>query len=67
MAGRRRFKKIGDVRRYLASIINRIETKEIEPAIGARCAYIANILANCLRDEELETRIERLEKEIGSK
>ena len=65
MAGRRRFKQIGDVRRYLASILNRIESEELDPAIGGRCAYIANILAGCIRDGELEARITKLEQEIN--
>ena len=65
MAGRRRFKQIGDVRRYLASILNRIESGELDPAVGGRCAYIANILAGCIKDSELESRIAKLEQEIS--
>lgn len=62
---RRRFKQIGDVRRYLSSILNRIESGKLDPAIGGRCAYIANVLAGCIKDGELEARIAKLEKEIS--
>ena len=67
MAGGRRFKKPGDIRRYLASILNRIESEELDPAIGGKCAYIANILLGCIRDSDLEERIAKLEQEISNK
>jgi hypothetical protein len=67
MAGRRRFKKIGDCRRYLASILNRIEAEELDPQVASKCAYITNVLASLIRDGELEARITKLEQEINNK
>jgi|AntAceMinimDraft_9_1070365.scaffolds.fasta_scaffold00753_20 hypothetical protein len=67
MAGRRRLKTLCDIRRYLASILNRIESGELDPAIGGKTAYIANILIGCIRDSELEERIVALEKQIEAK
>jgi hypothetical protein len=65
MAGRRRFKKPGDIRRYLASVLNRIESDELDPVTGGKCAYISGILLNCIRDNDIEERIAKLEKEIS--
>ena len=65
MAGRRRFKQIGDVRRYLASLLNRVESQELDPQVASKCAYIGNILAGLIRDSELESRIAKLEQEIS--
>ena len=67
MAGRRRFKKPGDIRRYLGSVLNRIETKELDPVTGAKAAYICNILLGCIRDDDIEQRISKLEQEVNNK
>jgi hypothetical protein len=64
MAGRRRFKNPGDIRRYLGSILNRIESEELDPVTGGKCAYISGILLNCIKDSDLEERIAKLEKEL---
>ena len=65
MAGRRRFKSIGDCRRYLGSVLNRIEGGELDPATGGRCAYIANILISAIKDSDIEDRIKALEEKVN--
>lgn len=64
---KRRFQTLTDIRRYLGSLLNRIESGEIEEAPASKRAYIANILASCVKDSDLEARIERLEQQIQSK
>lgn len=64
----RRLKTAIDVRRYLASLINRLETGEIKPKVAGRCAYISNILLRAIETtvlEKLEERVSHLEKNQG--
>ncbi len=58
----RRLKSSSDVRRYLASLINRLEKGEIESTVAGRAAYISNILLRAIENGEFERRIEALEK-----
>jgi len=57
----RRFTKISDCRRYMASLLNRIEKGELEATASVR-GYLTNILAGLIKDSELERRIEALEQ-----
>ena len=43
----RRLKTPIDTRRYLASLINRVESGELEAQTASKLAYIANILVKC--------------------
>ena len=63
----RRLKSSDDVRRYLASLINRLESKKIAPEIAGRCAYISNILLRAIESTDIEARLERLEKRADFK
>ena len=56
----RRLKSFDDVRRLLASVINRLETKEIDPAIAGRITYCANVLLRALEARDLEVMEKRL-------
>ena len=51
-----------DVKRYLASLINRAEAGEIEPAMVSKLGYLANSLVKVIELTNLEKRVERLEK-----
>jgi hypothetical protein len=56
----RRLKSFDDVRRLLASVINRLETKEIDPAIAGRITYTANVLLRALEARDIENMEKRL-------
>ncbi len=64
---KRRLKTIEDVRRYLASLINRTEDKTLDPQLSGRLAYISNILLRAVEGSDLEKRIESLEKNLNEK
>jgi hypothetical protein len=64
---KRRFQTGGDCRRYLASVINRIEAGELDPAKGGRLAYIVQILVRILETTDIEDRLAAIEKNLGGK
>jgi len=57
----RRFNNMSDCRRYLASVLNRIESGEMEAASGTKVSYITSILARIIEGDQLERRIKALE------
>ena len=59
--GARRFNTGQDCRRYLASVINRVEAGELDPAKAGRLAYITNILVRVIETSDIEARLEQLE------
>jgi hypothetical protein len=59
---KRRLKNLEDVRRFLASIIRSVESKEIDPVVGGKLAYISSILIRAIEGSELETRVAALER-----
>ena len=61
---RKRLKTLGDVRRYLANLINRVEDGQMDQARAAKLAYVSNILISCIKDGDLESRLEKLEREM---
>ncbi|NTV42638.1 MAG: hypothetical protein HGA63_04995 [Syntrophobacteraceae bacterium] len=61
MPKKRRLKTIEDVRRYLATILLRAESGELDAQIAGRLAYISNILLKAIHDGDLEKRIADLE------
>jgi hypothetical protein len=56
----RRLKSFDDVRRLLASVINRLETGDIDPAISGRIVFAANVLLRALEARDLESMEKRL-------
>lgn len=64
---RKRLKTLEDARRYLAGLVNRVESKEIDPQVASKCGYIVNILISAIKDSDLEQRIAELEKRYGVK
>ena len=50
----RRFKCYSDCRRYLSSLINRVEAGELPAEKATKLAYIANYLIKCLEIRDLE-------------
>ncbi|AOS85082.1 hypothetical protein BIU88_09350 [Chlorobaculum limnaeum] len=61
---KKRLQTLGDVRRYLAGLLNRFEAKEIDEVHLKAAAYVANILTGTIKDSELEERIQRLEEQL---
>jgi hypothetical protein len=67
MPSQRRLKTIDDVRRYLASLITRLEEKadgEIDAALAGRLGYLSNILLGAIKDSDIERRIATLEETL---
>ncbi len=62
----RRFQNLVDVRRYLASLINRTEEGKLDAAMAGRLCFIANSLSKIIEGAELEGRIADLEKKVGT-
>ena len=62
---RRRLKTASDLRRYLASLINRVEQGETSPEMASKLGYLTNILLRVIEGSDLEARIEALEAENG--
>ena len=50
-----------DARRYIGSIINRMEDGTLDPKLGGKLAYAANFLVRALELECIEKRLLRLE------
>jgi len=56
-----RLKKLGDVRRYLARLINETRSGVVEPGLASKIGYLCNILIGCIKDRDLEVLAERLD------
>ncbi len=64
----KRLKTIADVRRYLATLINRLDrgdVSELDPKVAGRLAYIANILVGAIKDSDIECRLAALEGRLN--
>jgi hypothetical protein len=58
----KRLRTLSDIRRFLASAINDLDAGTLEES-KARClTYMCSILSQVIRDSDLETRLEALEK-----
>ena len=62
---RKRLQTLGDVRRYLAGLLNRYEAGEIDEVHLKAAAYVSNILTSTIKDSELEERIQKLEEQLN--
>ena len=62
---KRRLKTLTDLRRYLADCVTRFERGEICESHLKAAAYCTNILSGIVKDGDLETRLEALEKAMG--
>jgi hypothetical protein len=60
--GKRRFNTGQDCRRYIASVINRVEAGELDAALGSKLAYITNILVKTIETSDIEARLQALEE-----
>ena len=60
----RRLQTMKDVRRYIANLINRIESDEIDTQKAHKIGYLINILSKAIEGSEFESRLEELEKHV---
>jgi hypothetical protein len=61
----KRLKSFDDVRRLLASVINRLEAGLIDPAIAGRITFTANVLLRAIEGsqfQDLEKRLAAIEE-----
>lgn len=63
---RKRLQTLGDVRRYLAALLNRFEAGEIDESHLKAAAYVSNILTSTIKDADLEERLTHLEKQLAA-
>jgi len=60
----RRLNNLQDLRRYLANLINRTESGEIDVNLSGKLGYLASILHRVIEGGDLEARIATLEKQF---
>ena len=60
----RRLKTSADVRRFLAHVINAMESGETEPQLGSKLAFCSNVLIKALEGLTIENRIHHLEEQL---
>jgi hypothetical protein len=58
----RRLNTLQDLRRLLAEVINQCRRGEITESRARVIAYLASVLSSVIKDGDLETRVEALEK-----
>lgn len=63
----KRLQNAQDLRRYLANLINRVESGEVEVNLGKSLAYMSSILLRIIEGSDLEGRVEQLERKLESK
>jgi hypothetical protein len=63
----KRLQNAQDLRRYLASLINRVESGNVEVNLGKSLAYMSSILLRIIEGGDLEGRVEQLERKLESK
>ena len=64
---KRRLKTMEDVRRYIANLINRTESGDVDGMLAGKLGYLSNILIKIIEGGELEKRVEFLEEEINQR
>ena len=63
----KRLQNACDLRRYMANLINRTESGEIEVNLGKSLAYMSSILLRIIEGGDLEGRVVQLERKLESK
>ena len=64
---KRRLKTLTDIRRFLADAMNRFESEEIDENRVKTIAYCCNVLSGIVKDSDLETRVNELERSMGAR
>jgi hypothetical protein len=61
---KRRFQTSQDCRRYLASLVNRLEDGAVDPAIAGKAGYLVNIMIRTIEASDIEERLKILEDKV---
>lgn len=56
--------KLSDIRRFMASVVNRLDRDEIQESKARTFGYLSSILRDVIKDSELENRITQLEQNL---
>jgi len=59
-----RFKNLGDVRRFMARVLNDLDADIITEVKARTLGYLCSVLRDVIKDSDLEARVSRLEREI---
>ena len=59
-----RFKSLGDIRRFMARVLNDLDADKISEGKARTLGYLASVRRDIIRDSDLEQRIEKLEQEV---
>ncbi len=60
----RRLNNSQDLRRYLASIINRVEKGELDQSLGKCLGYLSSLLLRAIENSDTEERLEAIEQRL---
>ena len=63
----KRLQNAQDLRRYLASLLNRVELGQVEVNLGKSLAYMSSILLRIIEGGDLEGRVLQLGQKLESK
>ena len=63
----KRLKSLNDVRRFLSSVTNQLNSGEITESRARTLGYLCSILQQVIQNSDLEARIDELEKQQGGK
>ena len=61
---KRRLKSLGDIRKYLAYVLNEYENGQADETKVKTVAYCCNILSGVIKDSEIESRLAALEQQM---
>jgi len=62
---KRRLKNLGDVRRFLADTVNRLNRDDLDVQVAGKLGYLLSILSRVIMDDSLEQRVAALEEKLN--
>lgn len=61
---KKRLKTAQDCRRYLADLVHRLDSDEVDATKAGRLGYLVNLILAAVRTDELEDRLSALEQAV---
>ncbi len=61
-----RLKDMGDLRRYMAQVINAVRNGEMEPEKASKIGYLCNIMSKIVHLAWEQTRMQEIEDRLAS-